>query len=93
MIELAQAQMLVLNQASPGHRFNQARPWPWWPVIELAQMLVLNQAKPWPPIQISKPWSWEPVIELVQAQHWASTRQGAGRGHRFKSASPGSGGR
>ena len=36
--------------------FNQAKPWQWWPVIELvqAQMLVLNQASPrlWPGLRL-----------------------------------------
>ena len=37
-----------------GTGVHQARPWQWWPVIELVQvqMLVLNQARPWPWVQV-----------------------------------------
>ena len=37
-----------------GTGVHPAKPWQWWPVIELAQaqMLVLNQARPWPWVQV-----------------------------------------
>ena len=98
MIELVQAQMLVLvlvpNQGQaqalgagvqPGKALaviwpalgagtgvHPAKPWQWWPVIELvqAQMLVLNQASPrlWPGLRLE--------LALV------FTRQGPGSGGR-----------
>ena len=58
---------LVFTRQRPGHghNFNQAKPWPWWSVIELGAGAALgfNQARrwPWSPIQIGKPWPWPPL--------------------------------
>ena len=82
VIELVQAQMLVLvpNQGQAQALGAGVQPGKALAVIwpALGAGTGVHPARPW--------------VQAL-AQHWASTRQSPGHGHRFNSASPGSGGR
>ena len=53
-VQPGKALAVIWPALGAGTGVHPAKPWPWWPVIELvqAQMLVLNQARPWPWVQV-----------------------------------------